>query len=148
MRKTTDCCGAELADLGLDGAHETTCGVCGEDVCSACAATYEAEDGYGDDGRGVRVQAVCRECKEGVMKDETEGVRRILVDVINSDPRTREGLENAHGQVWDTSQLTADFDVQGFAAPFVVVRRRSDGARGTLAFQHSPRFYFGFEATS
>ena len=30
-------------------------------------------------------------------------------------------------------------------APLVVVRRKSDGVKGSLMFQHSPRFYFGFE---
>jgi hypothetical protein len=29
-------------------------------------------------------------------------------------------------------------------APFVVVRRRVDGQKGNLEFQHSPRFYFNF----
>jgi hypothetical protein len=32
----------------------------------------------------------------------------------------------------------------GYAAPFVVVRRRSDGQRGSLEFTHSPRVYFGW----
>jgi hypothetical protein len=27
----------------------------------------------------------------------------------------------------------------------VVVRRRSDGVKGSLYFQHNPRFYYGFE---
>jgi hypothetical protein len=34
--------------------------------------------------------------------------------------------------------------VVGFTAPYVVVRRRSDGKKGSLEFQHDPRFYFGF----
>ena len=29
-------------------------------------------------------------------------------------------------------------------SPLVVVRRRSDGVRGSLMFQHNPRFYFSF----
>ena len=33
----------------------------------------------------------------------------------------------------------------GFAAPLVVVRRKSDRVKGSLMFQGSPRFYFGFE---
>jgi hypothetical protein len=40
--------------------------------------------------------------------------------------------------------MTRDFEVLGFAAPFAVVRRRSDGQRGSLEFIHSPRVYFGF----
>jgi len=39
-----------------------------------------------------------------------------------------------------------NFDVLGFMAPVVVVRRKSDGQKGSLFFQHHPRFYFGFEA--
>jgi hypothetical protein len=34
--------------------------------------------------------------------------------------------------------------VIGFLAPFVVVRRKIDGVKGSLEFQHHPRFYFGF----
>lgn len=48
------------------------------------------------------------------------------------------------GQTWDTTQLQEDFTVVGFAAPFVVVRRKSDGQEGTLEFTHSPRIYFDF----
>lgn len=47
--------------------------------------------------------------------------------------------------VWDTNAMREEFEAIGFAAPFVVVRRRSDGVRGTLMFTHHPRFYFGFE---
>lgn len=47
---------------------------------------------------------------------------------------------------WDTSELQRDFEVLGFAAPLVVVRRRSDGVRGTLEFKHNPRVYFGWQA--
>ena len=50
-----------------------------------------------------------------------------------------------HGQVWDTQELERDFEVIGFLAPFVGVRRRSDGVVGSLLFQHWPRFYFRFE---
>ena len=28
--------------------------------------------------------------------------------------------------------------------PFVVVRRKSDGVKGSLEFQHNPRYYFSF----
>jgi hypothetical protein len=47
--------------------------------------------------------------------------------------------------VWDTRQLGEDFNVLGFAAPLVVVRRKADSVRGSLYFQHNPRFYFGFQ---
>ena len=34
----------------------------------------------------------------------------------------------------------------GFVAPLIVVRRKSDGVRGSLEFQHDPRLYFNFQA--
>ena len=45
---------------------------------------------------------------------------------------------------WTTDELRAEFEVIGFAAPFAVVRRRSDGQLGSLEFLHHPRIYFGF----
>lgn len=80
------------------------------------------------------------------MTDTTEGIRKQLLNAINVAPRERPELEVLCGQVWDTEQLAQDFDVSGFAAPFVVVRRKSDSQKGSLLFQHWPRYYFGFEA--
>jgi hypothetical protein len=48
------------------------------------------------------------------------------------------------GQRWTTAELQRDFEVLGFAAPFVVVKRRTDCAVGSLEFAHSPRVYFAF----
>jgi hypothetical protein len=79
------------------------------------------------------------------MCDPTEAVRKELLVTINAEPGSREALEAEHGQVWDTRQLGEDFDVLGFAAPLVVVKRKSDGQKGSLFFRHSPRLYFGFE---
>jgi hypothetical protein len=76
--------------------------------------------------------------------DETEVDRRALVEALNTDPDGREALEKHHGKVWDTTELGRDFEVLGFMAPFVAVRRKSDRRRGTLCFQHHPRFYFDF----
>ena len=79
------------------------------------------------------------------MNDPTENTRRELVAKINNDVQTnREAMEDKYGQVWDTNQMTTDFSVYGFATPFVVVHRRSDGVKGSLKFQHYPRFYFDF----
>ena len=74
----------------------------------------------------------------------TATIRRAMVATINAEPGPRELLELEYGQVWDTGQMTKDFDVLGFGAPFVVVQRKSDGQKGTLMFQHNPRFYFAF----
>lgn len=80
------------------------------------------------------------------MSDPTESTRREMVAEINSEPGSRESLEEQHDQVWTTSELQKDFEVLSFAAPFCVVKRREDGVRGTVTFQHDPRFFFGFEA--
>ena len=82
--------------------------------------------------------------------DETEQIRRSRLGVINSavaspDADTeRKRLEAEYGQVWDARQLAQDFEILGFMAPYVVVGRRLDGRKGSLEFQHSPRFYFNF----
>lgn len=46
---------------------------------------------------------------------------------------------------WDTAELQRDFEVIGFQAPFVVVKRKSDGVMGSLQFRHAPRVYFDFQ---
>jgi hypothetical protein len=80
------------------------------------------------------------------MTDPTEAIRRERLAEINAEPGSREALEAQHGQVWDTQQLGQDFQVIGFLAPLVVVRRKADGVSGSLEFQHRPRFYFNFAA--
>lgn len=79
------------------------------------------------------------------MYDETEAPRRQRLAEINAEPGSREALEAQYGQVWSTDQLCEDFEVIGFMAPIIAVRRRSDGKKGSLEFQHSPRFYFSWK---
>ena len=73
------------------------------------------------------------------MLDVTEELRRAMVEA---------GVPEKHlaqaSKVWTTDQLRAEFEVIGFAAPFVVVKRKSDGKKGSMEFTHSPRFYFNF----
>ena len=84
--------------------------------------------------------------------DETEDLRRKRMAVVNGAVESqdqiaeRKRLEAQQGQVWDASQLAHEYEVLGFMAPYVVVRRRSDGHKGSLEFQYSPRFYFNFVA--
>jgi len=81
------------------------------------------------------------------MFDETEAIRREMLAEINANAGSRTELEARYGQVWDTQELQQDFDVIGFLAPLVVVRRKSDGVKGSLEFQHGPeRFYFNFQS--
>lgn len=73
------------------------------------------------------------------MTDHTESLRREMletnqphVDLAHADKR------------WTTAEMSAEFNVVGFMAPFVVVVRKSDGVKGSMEFTHSPRFYFNF----
>jgi len=71
--------------------------------------------------------------------DETESIRRQML----ADGVPAADLKRAEYR-WDSDQLREAFDVIGFAAPFVIVRRKSDGKKGSLEFTHSPRFYFNW----
>ena len=79
------------------------------------------------------------------MSDPTETIRRERVAEINAEPGSREALEAQYGQVWSTDELSEDFAVIGFMAPYVVAIRNSDGVKGSMEFQHNPRFYFNFQ---
>jgi len=85
--------------------------------------------------------------KETIM-DPTEGIRREMTRDINAKQAEREAMEKEHGKVWDTQELQRDFEVLGFLAPFVAVIRKSDGVKGSLMFQHAPRYYYGFQPDS
>jgi hypothetical protein len=80
------------------------------------------------------------------MSDPTEAIRRSRLTETNIEPNHRAILEAQYGQIWSTAELSEDFEVIGFMAPLVAVRRRSDGKKGSLEFQHQPRFYFNFQA--
>jgi hypothetical protein len=79
------------------------------------------------------------------MLDETEELRRKRMAELSANAGPRADLEARYGQVWSTEELSRDFDVLGFMAPYVVVVRKADGQKGSLEFQGHPRFYFSFE---
>lgn len=76
--------------------------------------------------------------------DETEPIRRMRLAEINASPSDRAALETQYGKVWDTGELSTEFEVTGFMAPYATVRRKSDDQKGSVEFQHSPRFYFNY----
>jgi len=71
--------------------------------------------------------------------DPTENIRMVM---LASGHPQREA-EKAERKL-TTDELRAEYEVLGFLAPFVHVRRKSDGVEGSLEFTHSPRFYFNF----
>jgi hypothetical protein len=80
------------------------------------------------------------------MKDETENYRRARLAELNAEAAARAELEQRHGKVWSTDELREQYEVIGFMAPFVVARSKATGQRGSLEFQHEPRFYFNWQA--
>ncbi len=66
-----------------------------------------------------------------------------MVQDINSTKI--EVLKAEHGRLWTAGEMSKEFEAIGFSAPFIVVRRRSDGVKGTLMFCHSPRYYFSWQ---
>ncbi len=76
------------------------------------------------------------------MTDATEDIRRAMIAAGQPYADLAADLNRR----WTTAQLQEEFDVLGFAAPFVTVRRKSDGALGSLEFIHHPRSYFNWQA--
>jgi ATP-dependent Zn protease len=79
------------------------------------------------------------------MNDPTENIRRQMVNEINAEPGSREALEQKYGKVWDMTEMSNDFRALAFMATLIIVERKSDGKKGTLTFQHRPRYYFAWE---
>jgi len=48
-------------------------------------------------------------------------------------------------QTWTTAELQEDFEVIGFMAPYVAVRRKKDNIIGSLEFSDHPRTYSSFK---
>jgi hypothetical protein len=65
-----------------------------------------------------------------------------LLKQFHAEPRSRAELERVYGQVWDEQELLRDFEVLHRLDSGVEVRRKSDGARGTLSYQDCPRYYY------
>lgn len=78
------------------------------------------------------------------MEDETEAARRMMI--ATGAPAAHLAAEQ--GERWTTAKALELFTFETFSAPFVVVTRKSDGARGTIEFARGDdgeRYYFGFE---
>ncbi len=88
--------------------------------------------------------------------EEVEMVRRQRAIELNRNPGSASQLEARYGRVWNPDELARDFEVIGFAAPYVVVRwgassfsiipgstsiSRPTNPRKSIA-SHLPRTYF------
>ena len=78
------------------------------------------------------------------MEDPTVELRRHRSKEINFQPRNRLELRRDFGEVWSHHEMAREFDVLLWVCPLVIVIRKRDGAKGSLLYQHRPRFYFRF----
>lgn len=77
--------------------------------------------------------------------DPTEVIRKEIETVLDTNTTMVVAVAEANGGAMTTAEMTALYDVLGFLSPFVVVRRKSDGKKGSLMFTHDPRRYFSFK---
>jgi hypothetical protein len=78
------------------------------------------------------------------MTDNFDDQRRAMIDSGQPEVDAIHTLIRGE-QTWTTAQMQEDFEPLSFAAPFIIVRRRADGVRGSLEFTHSPRVYFNWQ---
>lgn len=64
---------------------------------------------------------------------------------VSAETATRKVLETKYGKVWNTEELSEEYEQTGSLGLVILVRRRSDGRNGSMEFHHSPRFYFHFK---
>ena len=81
--------------------------------------------------------------------------RATLVDMFKDQFAHLDGgelrtlLADTYGnQVWNSEELLQHFEVSHFEPPYVHVISKTDGVRGTVAFNDEPRFYFSFKPTT
>jgi hypothetical protein len=81
-----------------------------------------------------------------MITDNTDSIRQLLTEVLTRCPSEKETLEAQYGKdnVWKYDEVQNVFEITSFLAPFCFCTRKSDGAKGVLTFQHSPRYYFDF----
>ena len=65
------------------------------------------------------------------------------VESDNKDDE-RKRIEKKYGQTWNTKELSKDFTVKQFMAPYIIATKKDTKEVGTLQFQHIPRFYFNW----
>jgi hypothetical protein len=86
--------------------------------------------------------------RRAMLAEAAERMRRtMLAEAAERGPLSREDLTTLHGTVYDTQELQEVFTVHNFLAPFISCTRKSDGVKGSMQFQHHPRFYFDFLPT-
>jgi hypothetical protein len=79
--------------------------------------------------------------------DETEEFRKARQSELNASAAARAELEERYGKenVFSGEEMRERFTPLGFAAPYMMAKETKTGKKGSLEFQHSPRFYFNWQ---
>lgn len=82
---------------------------------------------------------------EDIAQEDGALVNLLSAQYAGKEPGfVRTALEKFSPNVWTNEELLEEFEVEQFSPPYVIVIRKQDGVRGTVAFTESPRFYFYF----
>jgi len=127
----------------------------------------DGEDAFVEDYDGGHPEAIIRDfalfithaseppvnddCAERAAETKARLVERLRVEEaaeLNAFAGGRKELQHLWGRVWNSAELHSEYEVEGFMAPYVVVTRKCDNVRGSLMFQHAPRYYFSFREHS
>ena len=64
-----------------------------------------------------------------------------MLDEIEATHGMKLSLTNS----WTTEEVTRDFEITGFLAPFCTAVDRETETKGTLMFIHRPRIYYSWQ---
>ena len=94
------------------------------------------------DDAGAIVVDLNKDLPKQLRPEESESARMRKIIEVNPEAGSRAALEEQYGQVWTMDEVTAQFEITSFLAPYVYAVERKTGRKVRLAFQHHPRFYF------
>jgi hypothetical protein len=69
---------------------------------------------------------------------------RMLDRYINDNPRHITALELDYEEIWGEDDVGERFEIYGYKPPFAIAVDKVTGDKGSLIFQNSPRYYFGW----
>ncbi len=69
----------------------------------------------------------------------------LLEELKEAYPDVFQAIQEEGGECWSTEEVTQEFEILGFMAPFCTAVRRETGKKGSLLFVHRPRIYYGWK---
>lgn len=68
----------------------------------------------------------------------------LLEELKEAYPDVHQRVQDGE-ECWTTEEVTQEFEILGFMAPFCTAVRISTGEKGSLLFVHRPRIYYGWK---